>query len=73
MQKIAMESSSSGSCVSMAEIGEGSYNKSFKLTMGNGKTVVARIPNPNAGPAFLTTASEVATMDFVSRFYHRSC
>lgn len=65
MQKIAMESSSSGSCVSMAKIGEGSYNKSFKLTMGNGKAVVARIPNPNAGPAFLTTASEVATMDFL--------
>ncbi|KAJ9227024.1 hypothetical protein DTO027B5_8130 [Paecilomyces variotii] len=33
--------------------------------MANGKAVVARIPNPNAGPAFLTTASEVATMDFL--------
>ncbi|RAH48297.1 phosphotransferase family protein [Aspergillus brunneoviolaceus CBS 621.78] len=65
MQKVAMDSSSSGSCVRMAKIGEGSYNKSFKLTMGNGKTVVARVPNPNAGPAFLTTASEVATMDFL--------
>ncbi|KAE8147108.1 phosphotransferase family protein [Aspergillus avenaceus] len=65
MQKIAMESSSSGSCVSMAKLGEGSYNKSFKLTMSNGKIVVARIPNPNAGPACLTTASEVATMDFL--------
>ncbi|RAH65658.1 phosphotransferase family protein [Aspergillus aculeatinus CBS 121060] len=65
MQKVAMDSSSSGSCVRMAKIGEGSYNKSFKLTMGNGKTFVARIPNPNARPAFLTTASEVATMDFL--------
>ncbi|RAK79536.1 phosphotransferase family protein [Aspergillus fijiensis CBS 313.89] len=65
MQKVAMDSSSSGSCVRMANLGEGSYNKSFKLTMGNGKTVVARVPNPNAGPAFLTTASEVATMDFL--------
>ncbi|KAE8143966.1 phosphotransferase family protein [Aspergillus pseudotamarii] len=65
IQNIAMESSSSGSCVSMSKIGEGSYNKLFKLTMGNGKTVVARIPNPNAGPACLTTASEVATMDFL--------
>jgi hypothetical protein len=36
------------------------------LTMGDGREVVAKIPNPNAGPAGLTVASEVATMDFVS-------
>ncbi|KAB8272597.1 phosphotransferase family protein [Aspergillus minisclerotigenes] len=70
VQKIAMELSSSGPCVSMAKIGEGSYNKSFKLTMGNGKTVIARIPNSNAGLAFLTTASEVATMDFLRTILH---
>ena len=68
LQKVAMELESAGSCVSMEKLGEGSYNKSFRLTMANGKAVVARIPNPNAGPAFLTTASEVATMDFVSGF-----
>lgn len=28
--------------------------------------VVARIPNPNIGPAFKVIASEVAAMDFVS-------
>ncbi|PKY07456.1 phosphotransferase family protein [Aspergillus campestris IBT 28561] len=70
LQKIAMGLSSSESCISMEKIGEGSYNKSFKLTMDNGKTVVARIPNPNAGPAFLTTASEVATMDFLRNILH---
>lgn len=69
LQKIAIQASSSKSCLSMGKIGEGSYNKSFKLIMDNGKTVVARIPNPNAGPAYLTTASEVATMDFVSCLY----
>ena len=69
LQKIAIQASSSESCLSMEKIGEGSYNKSFKLIMDNGKTVIARIPNPNAGPAYLTTASEVATMDFVSCFY----
>lgn len=72
VQKIATELSSSGSCVSMAKIGEGSYNKSFKLTMGNGKTVIARILNLNTGPAFLTTALEVTLMDFISSFYYRS-
>ncbi|THC90747.1 hypothetical protein EYZ11_009794 [Aspergillus tanneri] len=70
LQKVAMESASSDSCVSMEKLGEGSYNKSFQLTMANGKAVVARIPNPNAGPAFLTTASEVATMDFLRNTLH---
>lgn len=35
------------------------------MTMDNGVQIVAKIPNPNAGPAFYTTASEVATRDFV--------
>ncbi|KAL4970398.1 aminoglycoside phosphotransferase family protein [Aspergillus stella-maris] len=51
-------------------LGEGLYNKSFMLTMADGKAVVARIPNPNAGPTFLTTASEVATMDFLRNILH---
>lgn len=37
----------------------------FLLTMANGKAVAARIPHPNAGPVVLTTASEIATMDFL--------
>jgi hypothetical protein len=44
---------------------EGQYNKVFQLIMDNGAEVVAKIPNPNAGPAHYTTASEVATVDFV--------
>ncbi|KAF1840944.1 uncharacterized protein K460DRAFT_347404 [Cucurbitaria berberidis CBS 394.84] len=32
--------------------------------MDDDNIVIARIPNPNAGPPFKTTASEVATMDF---------
>lgn len=72
LQKVAIESACAGSCVRMEKLGEGSYNKSFRLVMANGKVVVARIPNPNAGPACLTTASEVATMDFVSSFIMQS-
>ncbi|GFN20339.1 phosphotransferase family protein [Aspergillus tubingensis] len=70
LQNIAIQASYSKSCLIMGKIGEGSYNKSFKLTMDNGKTVIARIPNPNAGPAYLTTASEVATMDFLRTILH---
>ena len=33
--------------------------------MSNGDELVARLPNPNAGPEFYTTASEVATRHFV--------
>ncbi len=42
---------------------EGHFNL---LTMDNGIEVLAKLPNPNAGPAFYTTASEVATLKFVS-------
>lgn len=44
---------------------EGQYNKAFIITMDNGVEVFAKIPNPNAGPTFYTTASEVATRQFV--------
>lgn len=48
---------------------EGQFNKAFLLTMSNGHEIVARLPNPNAGPAFYTTASEVATRHFVCESY----
>lgn len=34
--------------------------------MDDGRQVITKVPNPNAGLPFYTTASEVATMDFVS-------
>ena len=37
----------------------------FRLITDDGKIVIARIPNPNAGPPFYTTASEAATMEIV--------
>ncbi|EER23915.1 hypothetical protein CPC735_052850 [Coccidioides posadasii C735 delta SOWgp] len=39
-------------------------NRCIPTTMDNGKEVIAKIPNPNAGIPYYTTASEVATMDF---------
>lgn len=52
-------------CVEITKLAEGSFNKTFKLTMDNGLNAIARIPHPIAGPRFYMTASEVATMDFV--------
>ncbi|KAJ0425255.1 phosphotransferase family protein [Aspergillus carlsbadensis] len=44
---------------------EGNFNKAFLLTMDDGSEVVAKLPCPNAGPPALTTASEVATLEFL--------
>ncbi|KAH7381813.1 kinase-like domain-containing protein [Cadophora sp. MPI-SDFR-AT-0126] len=64
LQRIAAESVGAQCCVSITKLAEGGYNKVFRLVMDNGSVAIARLPNPNAGPAQKTTASEVATMDF---------
>lgn len=67
--KVAAESlgCDSSSCVGVHKLPEGNFNKAFELTMSDGRQVIAKVPNPNAGLPFNTTTSEVATMDFVSR------
>lgn len=65
LQCIAAESIGANKCVAMTKLAEGSFNKIFHLKMDNGSTVIARIPHPIAGPKYYTTASEVATIDFV--------
>ncbi len=64
LKKVACAAIGSTKCISLEKIGEGNYNKVFLLNMQDGQKVVAKIPNPNAGPAEYTTASEVATMEF---------
>jgi hypothetical protein len=44
---------------------EGLHNKAFILKMDNGSEVFAKLPNPNAGPAHFSVASEVATRELV--------
>lgn len=65
LQSIAAASVGANSCTAISKRAEGSYNKSLRLEMDNGAVVIARIPHPNAGPAYYTTASEVASMEFV--------
>lgn len=65
LARIAAEAVGSKSCVEIEKYTDGSYNRALLLTMGDGKQAVAKIPNPNAGRPHFTTASEVATMDFV--------
>jgi hypothetical protein len=61
----AAEAIGAKTCVNIEKYPDGMYNKSMLLTMDNGSQVVAKVPNPNAGMPHFTTASEVATMDFV--------
>ncbi|KAJ5709857.1 hypothetical protein N7493_009449, partial [Penicillium malachiteum] len=46
---------------------EGGFNRVFIFTMDDGLRVVARLPFTFAGPAKLTTAFEVATMQYLQR------
>ncbi|KKZ65771.1 hypothetical protein EMCG_08420 [[Emmonsia] crescens] len=64
LQRIAARSVGANKCVAMIKLAEGSFNKTFRLTMDDGSTAIARLPHPIAGPKYYTTASEVATMDF---------
>lgn len=57
----------SAQCARVEKFPDGMFNKTFLFTMHDGTQVVGKVPNPNAGRAHYTTASEVATMDFVSR------
>ncbi|KAJ0424437.1 kinase-like domain-containing protein [Aspergillus carlsbadensis] len=52
-------------CLSVSKLPEGNFNKAFLATMRDRNQVVIKIPNLNAGPAHYTTASEVATMQYV--------
>ena len=64
LQEAACEAVGASQCLSLEKIGEGNSNKAYRLTLDNGRKVIAKIPHPNAGPRQLTTASEVATMEY---------
>ena len=67
LKTIAAEACGARSCLSITKLAEGGFNKVFRLCMDDGSVAIARIPHPNVGPASTVLASEVATMDFVSR------
>jgi hypothetical protein len=65
LARIAARSVGSGACVEIEKLTEGNFNKAFLMTMDDGREVIAKVPNPNAGYPHFNTASEVATMEFV--------
>lgn len=70
LARLAAEAVESKSCVSVEKCPDGMYNKALILTMDDGSQLIAKVTNPNAGRSQATTASEVATMDFVSFLGH---
>lgn len=68
LASIAAHAVGSTTCVKVEKLAEGEFNKALFLKMDDGKEAVARVPNPNAGQEYFTTASEVATMNYVSVF-----
>jgi hypothetical protein len=56
---------SGAKCAEVTKLPEGNFNKTFIVEMHDGRQVIARLPNPNAGRPHYTIASEVATMDYV--------
>lgn len=70
LSSIAANSVGSKRCVGIEKFSDGMFNKAFLFTMDDGKEVVGKVPNPNAGQSYYTTASEIATMDFVRNLTH---
>ncbi|GAD96739.1 phosphotransferase enzyme family protein [Paecilomyces variotii No. 5] len=64
--RVAADSVGAVRCISIKKYPDGMFNKAFLMTMDNGREVVAKVPNLNAGAPHFSTASEVATMDFWS-------
>lgn len=67
LQKVAAQAIKSESCVGVEKLPEGSNNKTFLMTMNDGTQVVAKLPNPYGGRPHFSTATEVATIDYVSQ------
>ena len=73
LARVAADTVGATECVDIEKCPDGMYNKAFLFTMDNGKQVIGKVPNPNAGLPHFTTASEVATMDFVSSMFPVLC
>ncbi|KAL1798887.1 hypothetical protein ACET3X_002924 [Alternaria dauci] len=67
LARVAADSVGAAQCVDVRKFPDGMFNKAFLMLMDDGREVVAKVPNPNAGRTHYTTASEVATMDFARR------
>ncbi|KAI0030598.1 kinase-like domain-containing protein [Vararia minispora EC-137] len=70
LRRIAAESinQSLDDVVSLSKLAEGGFNRSFLITLRDGRQMVARVPYPVTVPKYYAVASEVATIEYL-----RSC
>ncbi|EER26282.1 hypothetical protein CPC735_004530 [Coccidioides posadasii C735 delta SOWgp] len=67
LARVAADSVGAARCIAIEKYPDGMFNKAFLMSMDDGREVIAKVPNPNAGVPHFTTASEVATMDFARK------
>ncbi|KAJ5477435.1 phosphotransferase enzyme family protein [Penicillium diatomitis] len=67
LARVAADSVGAARCIAIKKYPDGMFNKAFLMSMDDGREVIAKVPNPNAGVPHYTTASEVATMDFARK------
>lgn len=65
LKRVAARCLRADHCVSISKIAQGGFNRVFRLVMDNQRTLIAKFPYPFARSGAKTTASEVATMEFV--------
>jgi hypothetical protein len=65
LARVAASSIGADRCVHIQKCPDGLYNKAYIFRMDDGREVIGKVPNPNAGLPHYSTASEVATMDYV--------
>ena len=51
--------------VSLSKLAEGGFNRTFIITLRDGRQMIARIPYPITVPKYYTVASEVATIEYL--------
>ncbi|KAL2836127.1 hypothetical protein BJX68DRAFT_260019 [Aspergillus pseudodeflectus] len=57
LARVAADSVGAARCIAIKKYPDGMFNKAFLMSMDDGKEVVAKIPNPNAGVPHFTTAT----------------
>jgi hypothetical protein len=65
LARIAASAIGADRCVHVEKCPEDDFNKTYILRMDDGREVIGKVPNPNTSLRHYTTASEVATMDYV--------
>ncbi|EFR04039.1 phosphotransferase enzyme family protein [Nannizzia gypsea CBS 118893] len=65
LARIAASSVGAKRCINIEKCADGMFNKAYVFTLDNERQVIGKVPNPNAGIPHYTTASEVATIDFM--------